>query len=48
MGVTHPRLTFVGVEIFANFCFLAHDFGSRYARKPLKGSNDADHSLGSK
>jgi len=48
MGVIYPRLAFVCVEIFVNFCFLAHDFGSRYARKPLKGSNDADHNLFSK
>jgi len=38
----------VGVEIFTNFWFLAHNFGSRYARKTLKGSKDADHSLVSK
>jgi len=48
MGPIHPRLAFVGVEMFANFRFLAHDFGSRYARKPLKRSNDMDHSLVSK
>jgi len=45
MDVIHPNLAFEGEEMFANFCFLAHDFGSRYARKPLKGSNDMDHSL---
>jgi len=48
MGVIHPRLAFVGAEIFAKFCFLAHDFGSRYARKTVKDSKDADHSLVSK
>ena len=45
MGVIHPRLAFVAVEIFKIFCFLAHNFGSTYARKPLKSSKDADHSL---
>ena len=45
MGVIHPRLAFVGVEICTSCCFLAHNFGSRYARQPLKGPKDADHSL---
>jgi len=48
MGVIHPRLAFAGVEIFTNFWFLAHNFCSRYAGKPLKCSKDADHSLVSK
>jgi len=48
MGVIRPRLAFVGVKIIANLCFLAHDFGFRYAGKTLKGSNDADHSQVSK
>jgi len=26
----------------------SHNFGSRYARKPIKGSEDSDHSLVSK
>jgi len=25
--------------------FLSHNFGSRYARKPIKDSKDSDHSL---
>jgi len=28
--------------------FLSHNFGFRYARKPIKGSKDADFSLVSK
>jgi len=47
-GVIDPRLVFVGVEIFTTFCFLWHNFGSRYARKPIKGSKDSDDSLVSK
>jgi len=30
------------------FWFLIHNFGSRYARKPIKGSKDLDDSLVSK
>jgi len=45
LDVIHPRLEFVGVEIFTNFCFLWHGFGSRYARKPIKASKDSDGSL---
>jgi len=41
----HPRLGFVGVEIFTNFSFFINNFGYRYARKPFKGSKDADFSL---
>ena len=48
MGVMHPRLAFVGVEILTNFCFLGHSFGSRHARKPIKGCKDSDNSLISK
>jgi len=48
MGVIHPRLAFVGAKMFTNFLFLAHNFGSRYVRKPFKGSKGADHSLVSK
>ena len=46
--VIHPRLSFVGAEIFTQFWFMAHNFGSRYARKSIKRSKDADHSLVSK
>jgi len=35
----------VGVEILTNFCFLGHNFGSTYARKPIKGFKDSDDSL---
>jgi len=45
MGVMHHSLAFAGVEIFTNFCFLGHSFGSRYARKPIKGSEGSDGSL---
>jgi len=47
MGVFHPTLGFVGAEIVTNFCFFIHNFGYRYARKPFKGSKDADFGLGS-
>ena len=36
MDVIYPGLAFVGVDIFVNFCFLGHGFGSRYARKPVQ------------
>jgi len=45
LGVIHPRLVFEGAEILTIFWFLGHDFGSRYARKPIKGSEDSDDSL---
>jgi len=47
MGVIHPRLGFVGAEIF-KICFLAHNFGSRYARMSIKGSKVVDFCLVSK
>jgi len=43
-----PRLAFVGLEFVPNFCLLSHNSGSRYARKPIKGSKDLDDSLVSK
>jgi len=45
LGVIHPRFPFVGVEILTTFWFLWRNFGSRYARKPTKGSKDSDDSL---
>jgi len=48
MGVIHPRLAFLGAEILTTFCFLCHNFDSRYARKPIKGSKYSDDSLVSK
>jgi len=41
-------LAFVGVQFFTNFWFLIHNIGSRYARKPIKGSKDSDDILVSK
>jgi len=35
----------VGAEKFTNFCFFIHNFGYRYARKPFKGSKEADFCL---
>jgi len=35
----------VDAEIFTNFCFLVHNFGSGYARKPFKGSKDVNYNL---
>jgi len=40
--VFHPNLEFLGAEIFTNFCFFINNFIYRYARKPCKGSKDAD------
>jgi len=48
MGVIHPRLKFAGIEILSTFWFLCHNFGSKYARKPMKGSKDSNGSLVSK
>jgi len=48
LGVIHPRLEVIGVEILTTVWFLWHNFGSRYARKPIKGSKDSDDSLVSK
>jgi len=45
-GGMHPRLAFVGVQ-FLPILFLSHNFGSRYASKPIKGSKDPDDSLDS-
>jgi len=38
----------VGAEICTKFCFFPNNFGYRYARKPFKGSKDADFDLVSK
>jgi len=35
----------VSAKIFTDFCFFIHNFGYRYARKPFKGSKDADFCL---
>jgi len=43
-----PQVSICGVRIFTNYCFLSHNFGSRYANKPIKGSKDSDDSLDSK
>jgi len=48
LGVIQPRFPFVGVEILTSFWFLWHSFGSRYARKPIKVSEDSYDSLVSK
>jgi len=45
LGVIQPLVSFVGVEILTTFWFLIHNFGFRYARKPIKGSKDSDYSL---
>jgi len=39
---------FALICFFHQFSFLIHNFGSRYARKPIKGSKDSDDSLISK
>jgi len=47
-GGIDPRLAFCGDRISSNFLFLTHNFSSRYAIKPIKGSKDLDGSLDSK
>jgi len=42
------RANYIFRETFlflSKFGFLSHNFGSRYARKPFKGSKNSDHSL---
>ena len=48
LGVIQLRFPFVWVEVLTTFCFLWHNFSSRYARKPIKGSRDSDDNLVSK
>jgi len=48
LGVFHPRLELVGVEILNTFWFLWHNFGYRYVRNPIKGSKNSNDSLVSK
>jgi len=47
-GVIYPGTAFVRVQSFTSTWFLIHNFGPRYARKPIKGSKDPDHSIVSK
>jgi len=44
----YPELAFVRLEFLPNFLFLSHNFGSRYARKEIRGSEDSDDILDSK
>jgi len=44
-GVNLPFFNYLGVEILTTFWFLWHKFWSRYARKPIKGSEDSRDSL---
>jgi len=46
-GCNAPRVSVCGSEVFTQFWFLSHNFGSRYARKPIKGSKDSDENLDS-
>jgi len=39
------RAAFILTLAFTNFWFLIYNFGSRYARKLIKGSKDSDDSL---
>jgi len=41
MGVIYPGSTFVDLYLFTNFWFWGHNLGSRYVRKPIKGSKDS-------
>ena len=47
-GVIEPLVSFLGVEISTTFCFLWHNFWSRYDRKTIKGSKNSWDSLVSK
>jgi len=38
-------LPFVGIDFLPKFGFLSHNFGSRNAIKPNKGSKDLNYSL---
>jgi len=44
-GKNTPWVSICADIIFTNFCFLSHNFGTRYASKPIKGSKDSDGSL---
>jgi len=46
--LTLARAAFLLARAFTNFSFLIHNFGSRYARKPIRGSTASDDSLVSK
>jgi len=37
--------TFCVTFLFLSKMFFSHNFGSRYASKPIKGSKDADYNL---
>jgi len=41
-------LAFVGVQFVTNSGIWIHDFDSRYARKPIKDSQDSEDNLVSK
>jgi len=47
-GAFCVTLAFVGVQFFTKSVILIHDFDSRYARKPIKGSKDSEDNLVSK
>ena len=48
MGLIYPVSAFVRVHLFTNIQFLSITFGSRYAWKPIKDSEDSDDNLDSK
>jgi len=48
VGIIYRGSAFVGIAFFTKFCFLSHNLGSRYARKPIKDSKNSDDSLVSK
>ena len=39
------KIAFCRTWNLPQFLFFSHNFGSRYAKKPIKGSGDSDHSL---
>ena len=41
-GCNPTQVKVCGAEIFTKLWFLAHNFGSKYARKPIKGSKVVD------
>jgi len=44
-GCIPPQVGVCGCRNFHQFVFFIHNFGYRYARKPFKGSEDADFGL---
>ena len=48
LGWNTPQVSICGGRRFSNFLFYSHNFGSRYASKPINSSEDLDDSIDSK